>query len=95
MNLVSADGAFPLLRNLGTQSTTNPFFTFKLPKEPADRLLCLAVVTRHHHHLGIRTRLVRPGVAMEPLHTPPRARAGIPQRASPLFPAVNLNLKGV
>eukprot|EP00955_Chlamydomonas_euryale_P017833 190129-Chlamydomonas_euryale.AAC.1 len=34
------------------------------PKQPADRLLCLAIVTRHH--LLLRTRLLRalrPGVA--------------------------------
>jgi len=41
------------------------FFAFKLrPKHPADRLLCIAVVTRHHLLLlSLRTRLLGPGVA--------------------------------
>eukprot|EP00955_Chlamydomonas_euryale_P068016 359991-Chlamydomonas_euryale.AAC.1 len=33
------------------------------PKQPADRLLCPAVVTRHHLLLSLTTRLLRPGVA--------------------------------
>eukprot|EP00955_Chlamydomonas_euryale_P091860 364653-Chlamydomonas_euryale.AAC.7 len=66
------------------------FFTFKLrPKQAADRLLCLAVVTRHHLLLSLRTRLLRPGVAhgASPHSAAGSARARIPHRASPLFPA--------
>eukprot|EP00955_Chlamydomonas_euryale_P071689 361172-Chlamydomonas_euryale.AAC.4 len=76
------------------------FFTLKLrPKQPADRLLCLAVVIGHHllfllfllhdpcHHC---LSLLLSTPFGPPLHNPPRARARvrIPHRSSPLFPAL-------
>eukprot|EP00955_Chlamydomonas_euryale_P057282 356704-Chlamydomonas_euryale.AAC.22 len=68
------------------------FFTLQLrPKQPADRLLCLAVVTRHHLILlSLRTRLLRalrPGVAhgASP-HSAAGSGAGADPAPSPLFP---------
>eukprot|EP00955_Chlamydomonas_euryale_P023577 249108-Chlamydomonas_euryale.AAC.2 len=49
------------------------------PKQPAERLLCLAVVTRHHHLFhDPRQQCFSNGA---------RAWARIPHRASPLFAA--------